>query len=54
MSQNAINKVKVYPTREERMRKAAKKATATKQSAHEFLVAAGILDHEGKLAAHLR
>lgn len=45
---------KNYVSREQRLKKAAKKAVASRESAHAFLVSAGIVGSDGKLAAHLR
>lgn len=40
--------------REERMQAVIKEATATKESATQFLIEAGILEPSGEFAAHLR
>ena len=47
-------KNKKYVSREERLRKAAEKAVATKESARAFLISAGVLSSNGKLAEHLK
>lgn len=54
MKQHEEHPTKAYPTREERLRKAAQRAVASKRSAHDFLLSAGIVCQDGTLAAHLR
>ena len=54
MRKRMTKTTKKYVSREQRLRKAAKNAVASKQNAHAFLVSAGIVGSDGKLAAHLR
>ena len=51
---SVTKKTKKYVSREQRLRKAAKNAVASKQNAHAFLVSAGVVGSDGNLAAHLR
>lgn len=51
---NEATESKKYVSREERWRKAAERAVATRESARAFLIAAGVLCSNGELAEHLR
>ena len=54
MEKNEAKSNQIYLSREERLRQVAKQVVVSKQSARAFLISAGVLDHDGKLAAHLR
>ena len=54
MTDSGVNMPEYEHNREERMQSVIKAATASKESAMDFLVRAGILEPSGDFAPHLR